>query len=357
MAPPQARTSEYHDWLQRLLRRAPRRPGELPMRVWWRVVRRTIAEFFADDLMDRAAALTYYSIMSIFPGLLLLISGLGLLGRSTTNEVLANIRTLTPGPARDILAQGIENLQNSQRAAGVLAIVGFAVAAWSATGYIGAFMRAANSIYDVPEARPFWKTFPIQLFVTLITGLFLAVSALAVIFTGRVAQIAGRTVGVEQEAIRVFDIAKWPVLILAIGLLIALLYWAAPNARQGGFRWITPGSALALVIWVAASAGFAFYIAQFDSYNRTYGTLGGVIIFLVWLWLTNLAVLIGAEFDAELSRSRAILAGLPSDSEPYLPLRDLPRRWRRPKKRKPSKADAKPEPDAEPRAEPERVAD
>jgi membrane protein len=346
MVPPQARTSEYHDWLQRLLRRAPKRPGELPIRMWWRVVLRTIAEFFEDDLMDRAAALTYYSIMSIFPGLLLLISGLGLLGRSTTNEVLANIETLTPGPARDILAQGIKSLQNSQQAAGVLAIVGFAVAAWSATGYIGAFMRAANSIYDVPEARPFWKTFPIQLFITLITGLFLAISALAVIFTGRLAQIAGRTVGVEQEAVRVFDIAKWPVLILAIGLLIALLYWATPNARQGGFRWITPGSLLALLIWVAASAGFAFYIARFDSYNRTYGTLGGVIIFLVWLWLTNLAVLIGAEFDAELGRSRAILAGLPPDSEPYLPLRDLPRRWRRPRKAKAEKPAAdKPQPE------------
>ena len=332
MPPPETRTSDYHDWLQRLLRRAPQRPGELPARTWWRVVLRTIAEFFNDELMDRAAALTYYSIMSIFPGLLLLISALGLLGRSTTNEVLANIQTLTPGPARDILARGIENLQNSQRAAGVLAIVGLLVAAWSATGYIGAFMRAANSIYDVPEARPFWKTLPIQLAVTLITGLFLAVSALAVIFTGRLAQIAGRTLGVEQEAIRVFDIAKWPVLIIAVGFLIALLYWAAPNARLGGFRWITPGSLVALFIWVAASAGFAFYISQFDSYNRTYGTLGGVIIFLVWLWLTNLAVLIGAEFDAELGRSRAILAGLPPDAEPYLPLRDVPRRWRRKRK-------------------------
>ena len=342
MAPPEARTSEYHDWLQRLLRRAAQKPGDLPPRMWWRVMRRTIAEFFEDDLMDRAAALTYYSIMSIFPGLLLLISGLGLFGPSTTNEVLANIQTLTPGPARDILTKGIENIQNSQQAAGVLAIIGFVVAAWSATGYIGAFMRAANSIYDVPEARPFWKTFPIQLFITLITGLFLAVSSLAVIFTGRLAQIAGRMVGVEQQAVRVFDIVKWPALILAIGLLIALLYWAAPNARQGGFRWITPGSLLALFIWVAASAGFAIYIARFASYNRTYGTLGGVIIFLVWLWLTNLAVLIGAEFDAELGRSRAILAGLPADSEPYLPLRDLPRRWRRPRKKK------KKEPDPEP---------
>jgi membrane protein len=352
MPPPEARTTEYHDWLQRLLRRAPDRPGQLPARMWWRVVRRTVAEFFEDELMDRAAALTYYSIMSIFPGLLLFVSGLGLLGPGTTNEVLANIRALTPGPARDILARAIENLQTNQRAAGVLAIIGFVIAFWSATGYIGGFMRAANNIYDVPEARPFWKTIPIQLVVTAITGIFLAVSALAVVFTGRLAQIAGRTVGVEQEAVRVFDIVKWPVLVLAAGLIIAMLYWAAPNARQAGFRWITPGSGLALLVWVAASAGFAFYISQFDSYNRTYGTLGGVIIFLVWLWLTNLAVLIGAEFDAELGRSRAILAGLPPDAEPYLPLRDIPRRWRRKAKPpKQSKASNNPSPEATERTE------
>jgi membrane protein len=340
MVPPQARTKEYHDWLQRLLRRAPDRPGQLPARMWWRVVRRTIAEFFEDELMDRAAALTYYSIMSIFPGLLLLVSGLGLLGPSTTEDVLNNIQDLAPGPARDILARGIENLQSNQQTAGVLAIIGFAIAFWSATGYIGGFMRAANSIYDVPEARPFWKTIPIQLVVTAVTGIFLAVSALAVVFTGRLAQVAGRTVGIEQQAVRVFDIVKWPVLVLAAGMIIALLYWAAPNARQAGFRWITPGSGLAVLIWVAASGGFAFYISQFNSYNRTYGTLGGVIIFLVWLWLTNLAVLIGAEFDAELGRSRAILAGLPPESEPYLPLRDMPRRWRRAaKKPKPTPAE------------------
>ena len=339
MPPPDSRTPAYRDWLQRLLRRGPQRPGQLPARAWWRVVRRTIVEFFDDELMDRAAALTYYSILSIFPGLLLLVSGLGLLGRSTTDEVLANIKALTPGPARDIFTRAIENLQDSPRAAGVLAIVGFGIAFWSATGYIGAFMRASNAIYDVPEARPFWKTIPIQLAATAVTGIFLAVSALAVVFTGRFAQIAGRTLGLEQEAVRVFDIVKWPALVVVTGLLIAMLYWAAPNARQGGFRWITPGSSLAVVIWILASVGFAVYIAHFNSYNRTYGTLGGVIIFLVWLWLTNLAVLIGAEFDAELGRSRAIVAGLPPDAEPYLPMRDVPKR-RRSKREKPRDKDS-----------------
>jgi len=324
------RTKGYRDRLVRLLAVGPKRPSELTWRAWFGVVKRTITEFIDDDLTDRAASLTYYGILSIFPGMLVLVAGLGLLGRSTTDDVVANIRALTPGPAREIIATGIADLQRNQGAAGVLAIVGLSIAFWSATSYIGAFMRAANAIYDVPEGRPLWKTLPIQIFVTVVTGIFLAVSALSVVLTGRLAQQAGRAFGIEQETVRVFDIAKWPVLVVALGLLIALLYWAAPNARQGGFRWITPGSVLAVAVWVIVSAGFAFYISRFDSYNKTYGALGGVIIFLVWLWLTNVAVLLGAEFDAELGRARAIAAGLPHDVEPYLPLRDVPKQTAQP---------------------------
>jgi membrane protein len=318
-------TKAYRDRLVRLLTRAPRRPSELTWRAWLRVFKRTVTEFIDDDLTDRAAALTYYGILSIFPGLLVLLAGVGLLGRDTTQEVVANINAMTPGPAHEIIKTGIQNLQENRGTAGVLAIVGLVIAFWSATGYIGGFMRAANQIYDVPEARPFWKTLPIQFLVTVITGVFLAVSALAVVFSGRLASQAGRALGIEQAAVRVFDLLKWPVLVVGIGLMLALLYWVAPNARQGGFRWITPGSVLAVVVWIAVSAGFAFYIAKFDSYNKTYGTLGGVIIFLVWLWLTNVAVLLGAEFDAELGRARAIAAGLPREAEPYLPMRDVHR--------------------------------
>lgn len=319
------RTKAYRERLIRLLARAPERPSDLNWRSWFGVVKRTITEYIDDDLGDRAASLTYYGILSIFPGLLVLVAGLGLLGESITDTVVANIRQLTPGPAREIIATGIENLNENQGAAGILAVVGLAIAFYSASSYIGGFMRAANRIYDVPEGRPLWKTVPIQLAFTAVTGIFLATSALAVFFTGRIAQQAGRVLGLEQATVRVFDIVKWPVLVVAAALMIALLYWAAPNARQGGFRWITPGSLLAVVVWVIVSAGFAFYISRFASYNKTYGTLGGVIIFLVWLWLTNVAILLGAEFDAELGRARAIAAGLPRDAEPYVPLRDVPR--------------------------------
>jgi membrane protein len=318
----------YRERLVRLLARGPDRPSQLSFRAWMGVFRRTISEFIDDDLTDMAAALTYSGILSIFPGLLVLLAGVGLLGRSITDDVIRNLNELTPGPAQSIIADGIEHLHDNQSTAGVLAIVGIVVAFWSATSYVGAFMRAANKIFDVPEARPLWKTLPIQLVVTAITGIFLAASALAIVFTGRLAQAAGSALGIEQATVRTFDILKWPVLVLAVGLLFALLYWISPNARQAGFRWITPGSALAVFAWIIVSGGFAFYISRFNNYDRTYGTLGGVIIFLVWLWLTNVAVLLGAEFDAELSRARAIAAGLPKEAEPYLPLRDVPKRDR-----------------------------
>ena len=325
MARIRGRNRAYRERLVSMLDRAPKHPGELGWRAWFGVIRRTVVEFIDDDLNDRAASLTYYGILSIFPGLLVLVAGIGLLGQSTTDDVVKNIGSLAPGPAHDIVATSVEHLHENQRAAGLLAIVGVAIAFYSATSYIGGFMRAANAIYDVPEGRPVWKTVPIQLAITAITGIFLAVSSLAVVFTGNFAKFAGRALGIEQTTVRVFDIAKWPVLVLGAGLLIALLYWAAPNARQGGFRWITPGSVLAVFVWLLVSVGFAFYIAKFDSYNKTYGALGGVIVFLVWLWLTNVAILLGAEFDAELSRARAMAVGLPSDVEPYLPLRDVPR--------------------------------
>jgi membrane protein len=290
------------------------------------VVRRTVSEFVDDELNDRAASLTYYGILSIFPGLLVLVAVVGLLGPTPSTTVLANIATLSPGPARDFVEQGVVNLGRNQSAAGLVAVGGVLVAFWSATSYVGGFMRAANVIFDVPEGRPLWKTVPIQLAVTGVTGLFLAVSSVSVFFTGRVAQQAGRALGLEQQTVHIFDIAKWPVLVVGAGVMVSLLYWAAPNARQGGFRWITPGSVLAVVVWSAVSVGFAVYIAHFASYNKTYGTLGGVVIFLVWLWLTNVAILLGAEFDAELGRARAIAAGLPPTAEPYVPVRDVPRR-------------------------------
>ncbi|WP_320781877.1 YihY/virulence factor BrkB family protein [Streptomyces sp. CRN 30] len=307
-------------------RAAPDSPTELPKRSWTALLRRVVKEFQDDELTDRAAALTYYGVLALFPALLVLVSLLGIAGESATQEVLDNVRELAPGSARDVLTDAITQLQAKAGLGSVLAVVGLVGAVWSASGYVAAFIRSANAVYDIPEGRPVWKVLPLRVALTVALLVLAVASALIVVFTGSLARQAGTALGMGDTALTVWSIAKWPVLVLLVTMMIAMLYWATPNARVRGFRWITPGSLVALLIWMAASAGFAFYVANFGSYNKTYGTLAGVIIFLVWLWVTNLAILLGLEFDAEMARQRVIDGGHPADSEPYVEPRDT-RAW------------------------------
>ena len=293
------------------------------LRSWWGVLKRTVTEFQDDNLTDWAAALTYYAILSIFPALLVLVSILGLVGQSATQPLIDNVATVAPGAAKQIFTDAIRNLQRSQGSAGVLFIIGLAAAVWSASGYVAAFMRASNSIYDIEEGRPITKTLPVRVGLTLALLVLLAISAIGVVLTGGLAQKAGDVVGVGGTAVDVWGYAKWPVLLLIMSFLFALLYWAAPNVKQPGFRWISPGGVLAVIGWIIGSLVFAFYVANFGSYNKTYGALGGVIIFLLWLWISNIMVLLGAEFNAELERGRAIERGMrPEDKEPFVEPRD-----------------------------------
>jgi membrane protein len=305
---------------------APDDPTDLRARSWFGVLKRTIKEFREDNLTDWAAALTYYGILSIFPALLVLVSILGLIGESATQPLLDNLSTVAPGPAQEIFTGAIENLQQSQGQAGLLLIVGIAAALWSASGYVGAFIRASNSIYEVEEGRPFWKLRPIQIAITLFMIMLISIGAVAVVVTGPLAEEVGNLIGVGDAAVTAWDIAKWPVLVLIVSTMFSVLYWAAPNVKQPGFRWLTPGGVLAVILWIIASAAFAFYVANFSSYNETYGTLGGVIVFLVWLWITNIAILLGAEFNSELERGRQIEGGHPLEEEPFLPHRDEPKK-------------------------------
>lgn len=306
--------------------RAPDRPTELPKRSWKAVLRGTVEEFKDDELADRAAALTYYGILALFPALLVLVSLLGIAGESATKQILDNLQELAPSSVRDVMSDAVQQLQGHSGVGSLLAIVGLVVAVWSASGYIAAFIRTSNAVYDIPEGRPVWKILPLRLVLTVTLMVLACASALIVVFSGSLARQVGTALGVGDGALTVWSIAKWPVLVLLVTIMIAILYWAAPNAKGRGFRWVTPGSFLALVIWMAASGGFAFYVANFASYNKTYGTLAGVIVFLVWLWITNLAILLGLEFDAEMVRQRAIAGGLPEDEEPYVEPRDT-RAW------------------------------
>jgi membrane protein len=304
-------------------REAPESPTDLKARSWFGVLKRTGREFSDDNLTDWAAALTYYGVLSIFPALIVLVSILGLIGESATDPLIENLGSLAPGPAKEIFTSAIENLQGSQGAAGVFFVIGILAAIWSASGYIAAFMRASNSIYDMPEGRPIWKTLPVRVGLTVLLIVLTVISAVAVTVSGGLAKEVGSLLGLGDTAVQVWDIAKWPVLLLLVSFMFAVLYWAAPNVKQPGFRWISPGGVLAVIGWVIASAAFAFYVANFGSYNETYGALAGPIVFLVWLWVSNIMILLGAEFNAELERSRAIEAGMrPPDKEPFVEPRD-----------------------------------
>jgi membrane protein len=297
------------------------KPTDLPKRSWRAALKRTVREFKEDNLTDWAAALTYYGILAIFPALLALVSILGLLGKGSIQSLIDNLGSIAPGAAKDILTSALEQLEANRGGAIGGLIVGIVIALWSASGYIAAFMRASNAVYDIGEGRPAWKTLPTRFGVTVVVVILLAAIAVGVVFTGNLAKKTGEVLGVGDTGVTVWNYAKWPVMVILFMLIVALLFWASPNVKRP-FRWVTPGGVLAVVIWIIASALFALYLANFGSYNKTYGSLAAVIIFLVWMWISNIAILLGLEYNAELERGRAIAAGHPPGEEPYAEPRD-----------------------------------
>jgi membrane protein len=301
----------------------PDDPTELEKGDWKSILKRTVREFKQDDLTDWAAALTYYGVLSLFPGLLVLVSLLGLFGQSATQPLVDNLTALAPGPARDFIMPVIENAQKSQ-AASLAFFIGIAAALWSASNYVGAFMRVSNHIYEVEEGRPFWKLRPLQIALTVVMVIILAIVSIAVVVSGPLAQQIGDLVGLGDAAVTVFNIAKWPVIAIIFALMIAGLYYIGPNVKHPKFQWVSPGGIFAVVMWIIASLLFAFYVTMFPP-NPTYGVIGGVILFLTWLWISNLVILLGAEMNAEMERQKKIKEGVPESQEPFLPLKDEPK--------------------------------
>lgn len=304
--------------------RKPDEPTDLTKRSWRYVLKRTVSEFSSDQCTDLAAALTYYAVMAVFPGLLALVSILGIVGANNTqtrNTILDVLSPLVTSSTLDTLRKLLDQLSSSQ-AGGYALAIGLAGALWSASGYVGAFSRAMNRVYDVQEGRPFWKLRPLQVLITVITVALCVVGLVILVVSGPVAQSVGNALGIGNTAVTVWNIAKWPALAVVVVLAVALLYYMTPNVRQPRFQWVSPGALLAIVVWVIASVGFAFYVTNFSSYNRTYGSLAAVIVALLWLWLTNLALMFGAELDAELERGRELQAGLPAEKSLQLPMRD-----------------------------------
>lgn len=290
----------------------------------WAYVRKTAREFSKDQCTDQAAALTYYAVLALFPGLIALLSLVGLFGQGpkTVQTLLDVLRQVGASSAADTLQGPLTELSSTSTSAGLAFVVGLATALWSASGYVGSFGRAMNRIYEVKEGRPFWKLRPVMLLVTLIAVVLAAAVLLALVVTGPAAEAVGNAIGLGSTTVTIWNIAKWPVMLLAVVFIVATLYYATPNIQQPKFRWTSVGALFAIVVWIVASVAFGFYVSNFSSYNKTYGSLAGVIVFLLWLWITNLALLFGAELDGELERGRELQAGLPAARQIQLPPRD-----------------------------------
>jgi membrane protein len=301
----------------------PDSPGKLMGKLWTYALRRTVKEFSSDQCTDMAAALTYYALLSIFPALVALVSILGLIGdgKAMVDSLMTMIEQVAPSGSLDTIRTTLEQLSSNPRS-GIGLVVGIVGAIWGASGYVGAFARVMNRIYEVREGRPIWKLRPQVLLVTVLMLGLVAVAAATLALSGPVASAVGDLVGLGDTARQVWNIAKWPLLLILVIVIVAILYYGTPNVRQPKFRWLSTGAVVAIVIWVLASAGFGFYVANFSSYSKTYGSLAGVIVFLLWLWITNLALLLGAELDSELERARQLQAGLAAEEHIQLPARD-----------------------------------
>lgn len=298
-------------------------PTELDRKTWWYAVRRAVREFRADDCTDLSAGLTYYAVLSLFPGLVALLSLVGLVGdsKSAVDTLTSTLQQVAGASVSDQLEPILLDLSQAP-AAGWGLVVGLAGAIWSASGYVGAFGRAMNLIFEVPEGRPIWKLRPLMLALTVLLLVLAALTLLGLVVSGPVTEAVGSLLGLGELTVLIWTVAKWPVMAVIVASMIALLYYFTPNVRPIAFRWISPGAALAILIWAIGSAGFAAYVSSFSNYDRVYGSLAGAIVLLLWLWLTNLALLFGAELNAELERTRELLRGQPAETSLQLPLRD-----------------------------------
>ncbi len=297
-------------------------PSDLPKESLLAVVKRAGAEFRHDNLTTLAAALTYYGVLAMVPGLLVLFTAIGFFGRGLTNKIVHQVNEVAPGSAGQFVHNLLTQVQSHKSGTGIAALVGLAIALWSASGYVNSFRQAANMIYGMPEGRPMWKTYPLRLALTVVAVVILVACALIVVISGSIANEVGNSIGIGHSVVVAWNIGKWFILVVLVSLLLAILYWASPNVKQAGIRWISPGGVVATVLWLLFSGLFAIYVTNFGSYNKTYGSLAGIVIFLIWLWLSNVAVLIGAEINAELEHGRAITKGLSADAQPFAEPRD-----------------------------------
>jgi membrane protein len=295
----------------------------LRWRTWRGVLWRSLNGYLDDDCGDLAAALTYNAVLAIFPVAIVVVALVNLVTDGTTAVDTAIGILADLGAGAVVADENVTGVLNAvivqQSSAKVLLGFGLLGALYSATNYVAAFTRASNRIYGVKEGRPWWKLIPLQILLSAVGLVLLAVVATGLVISGPLVDAVGNAVGAGDAARTAWSIGRWPVLVMILMVLLSLLFWIAPNVRQPRFRWLTVGGAVGLLVWAVASFGFGLYVSNLASYDRTYGSLGAIIAFLVWLYLSNSAVMLGVELNAEIARGRQLQAGDPDPDPPLVP--------------------------------------
>jgi membrane protein len=305
-------------------------PRPLPMKIrqlrwstWRGVLWRSLVGYPKGGCIDFAGAMTYRAVTAMIPSLVVIVSLVNLVtdGQAAVDAVVAILRDLGAGSivANSGLRTVLDSLLVKQGSASVLLGSGLFGAIWSGSGYVAAFTRASNRIYGVREGRPWWKVQLLQFGLATVALVLLAVEAAGLVISGPLAKLVGDRVHAGAPFRLAWSAGRWPVLVLIAVVLLSLLFWIAPNVRQPRFRWLTLGGTVALAVWIAVSFGFGLYVANFGSYDRTYGSLGAIMVFLVWLYLSNSALLLGVQVNAEVQRGRLIQAGEPDLETPLKP--------------------------------------
>jgi len=252
-----------------------------------------------------------------------LVALLGVAGQypQTYDAILSIARRVVPPSVVRSISGPVQGVITNKGGSAALLGVGLAGSIWAASGYIGAFSWAMNTVWEAERGRSWYRQWPFNVAVTLVLLVLGGAVLIGLVLTGRLASSVGTQLGIGSDALGIWQVAKWPVMAAIVINLVAILYYITPNVRPPSLRWITLGAVFSLVAWIALSAAFAIYLDNFGSYNKTYGTLGAAITFLVWLWFTNTAILIGAQIDAEIERERELAAGIDAVERIQLPLR------------------------------------
>jgi len=302
--------------------RKPSAPWRLRAATWRYIARKVVREFSEDNCTDSAASLTYYAVLSLFPGLIALVSIIGFFGdaEAATGAIMRVIERLAPESVTETL-DGVVGAIASSPSAGFGFVLGLLGAIWFASRYVGAFGRVLNTVYDIDEGRPFWILKPLNLLVTVVMLACVLGMLILLLISGPVADAIGDAFGLGDTVRSVWNVGKWPVLALLVAATVSVLYYGTPNVRQPRLRWIAVGALLAIGLLAAATVGFTLYVRHFADYDRFYGPLAGIVVFLLWLWIANLALLLGAEVDAEMERGRQLQGGIAAEEHIQLPPR------------------------------------